>query len=618
MSEVPHIGEYAAIGDGRSVALVSRAGSIDWLCWPRFDSPSLFAAILDPARGGLFRIAPTGRFDSHRSYARDTNVLETTFVSRGGEVRLIDFMPLPGGPSGGRGPAPERELVRILEGIRGEMELEVRFEPRPGYGGSATLTSGSAGIRLEHERALYTLRSDRPLELREDGTAMALIRLRAGERCTLSLSYDREAPAALPDIGAASLAAAERTRSFWRTWASRCTYTGPYRDAVVRSLLALKLLAYAPSGAIVAAATTSLPEKLGGTLNWDYRFAWMRDAALTMRVLFDLGYPEEGRAFASWLLHTTRLTRPEICVLYDVYGRLPDEERVLDNLAGHRGSGPVRVGNAAASQFQLDTYGEVIDAVAIHCRHGEKLDRQTQDLLRDLGRYVCENWPRPDHGIWEERGEPQHHTVSRVLCWTALDRLLELHRDGLLDRIPADRFAENRALIHREVEARGFSERLGSYTDLLDGHSVDASLLLLSWVGFADAGGQRMAGTYRLIRERLEAAPALFYRYERSRRDGEGIFAIVSFWAAEFLARGGGSLAAAERSLERLLTLANDVGLYAEEIELETGEALGNLPQAFSHVGLISAALAIEERRQAEVGRAPAGRPPATEQAVWT
>ncbi|HET6283586.1 MAG TPA: glycoside hydrolase family 15 protein [Polyangia bacterium] len=601
------IQDYALIGDGRSAALVSNSGSIDWLCWPRFDSPALFSAVLDPDKGGCWRIAPTAAFRTQRAYAQDSNVLVTTFQTSAGSVRLTDLMPVFSEEDKQRTLVPEHEVLRLVEGIEGEVELEVQFQPRPDYGRRLLplRRTKTLGIRLEDGPHLYTLRAD--TELQDDASdgvnrssLSARFRMRAGERRHFSLTYDAGGPAVLPPLGSHSQDAVDRSNRWWSTWARRCAYEGPYREQVIRSVLALKLLSFAPSGAIIAAPTTSLPEKLGGDLNWDYRFCWVRDASLTVRALFDLGYQEEAEAFVSWLLMSTRLTRPQFAVLYDVYGDLPMDEEILPHLAGHRGSRPVRIRNAAAGQLQLDGYGEVIDAVVQMCRRGTKLDREMQTMLRQLGTYVCENWHRPDNGMWEPRGVPAHHVHSRVLCWTALDRLLELVRMGALTRVPEKMFAENCRNIRRDIEGRGWNPALRSYTDVLGGDLVDASLLLMSWYGFSKASDPRMQHTFARIRQRLEVAPGLYYRYEASRTDGEGAFGICGFWAVEFLARGGGSLDDARRCFEGLLGYGNDVGLFAEEIAVETGEALGNFPQAFTHVGLIGAALALEERRREE------------------
>jgi GH15 family glucan-1,4-alpha-glucosidase len=595
-----HIEDYGVIGDCRSAALVSRHGSIDWLCWPRFDSPSLFAALLDRDRGGRFAIAPGVPFSSTRAYAADSNVLVTTFATAGGEARLTDDMPVMSEDDKRRTLVPEHEIVRVVECVRGEVPFEVVFQPRPGYARKpvAMRATPRLGVRVQDGPRLYTLRSDRELALAADGgEARARFSVRAGERATFSLAFDHSGPAVLPPLGARCDEAIARSNAWWRGWAGSCTYAGPYRHAVVRSLLTLKLLSYAPSGAIVAAPTTSLPERIGGDLNWDYRYCWIRDAALTVRSLCDLGFDDEAGAFVSWLLHTTRLTRPALSVLYDVYGERPGRERTLDHLAGHMGSRPVRIHNAAVGQLQLDGYGELIQAVTESCRRDRLLDRETQVLLRQLGEYVCDHWREPDQGIWEPREPPRQHTYSRVMCWVALDRLLWLASAGLLRGIPRQRFERERTQIRDEVERRGFNPGLGSYTQVLDGDTVDASLLLLDRFGFVATSDARMRGTYRRIVERLGAGPGLVYRNEQSLADAEGAFAICSAWAIEHLAAGGGSLADATTAFEDFLGHANDLGLYAEEIDPASGRALGNFPQAFSHVGLISVALAIEARR---------------------
>jgi GH15 family glucan-1,4-alpha-glucosidase len=602
------IGDYAAIGDGRSVALVGRDGSIDWLCWPRFDSPSVFGALLDPS-AGHWRIAPAGSFQAHRRYIEDTNVLETRLDTGSGLLVLTDLMPAASEEEKLRLMLPEREVLRIMECERGEVEIEWAFEPRPKYGlrPAGLRQVGQLGIRIATAQGLLMFRTDQPLEIGRDGTVRGRTRLRAGERAHASLTFAADGPAVLPPLGAWSQAALERTVRWWQRWTSGIRYEGPCRAMVIRSALALRLMVYAPSGAIIAAPTTSLPERIGGPLNWDYRFCWLRDASLTVRALVGLGCVDEALAFVNWLLHATRLTRPELRVLYDVYGNRPPDERMLD-LAGYQGSRPVRIGNLAAEQLQLDVYGEVIDAVTHFLHSGGTLDRETEGVLRAWGEYVCRHWNRPDEGIWEPRTGRAHHTHSRVLCWVALERLLHLHEKDHIRWAPAAEFQENRDLIREEIRARAWNPSLQSYVAELDGDRIDATLLLLSWYDFEPAGSDRMRATYRRIREQLGAGDGLLYRYLRRRPQqegepdspGEGAFGICSFWGVEYLALGGGSVDEARQLFERLCRYANDVGLFAEQVDPSTGAALGNFPQAFTHVGLINAALSISRRLAGE------------------
>jgi GH15 family glucan-1,4-alpha-glucosidase len=609
------IQDYAVIGDCRSAALISRDGSMDWLCWPRFDSPALFAAILDE-RAGRWSVSPTGSFRSTRRYITGTNVLETLFETPSGTLLLTDLMPVASEEEKAKLLLPDHQIVRQLECQRGEVEVEVVFQPRPEFAQRSVRwrDAGKLGLRAETSSGLLTLRAEAPLSAPGNGEVRSTARLRAGDVRYFSLTFDDEWTAVLPPLGEHTRDAITRSVDWWRAWASQLTYEGPCRDAVLRSALTLRLLVYAPSGAIIAAPTTSLPERLGGDLNWDYRFCWLRDAALTMRALFGLGFAAEAEAFLSWLLHSTHLTQPELRILYDVYGNKPRPERTLQHLAGHRGSPPVRVGNAAADQFQLDVYGEVIDAAAQFVRQGGTLDRETQRMLRSFGEYVCRNWNKADEGIWEPRSGRAHHTHSRVLCWTALDRLIELEAKGHLRGAPVEDYGRIREIIRREVERRAWNTDLQSYVARLDGDDVDASSLLLAWYGFEKAPSDRMRRTYERIRERLGAAHGLLYRYRDKESAGEGAFGICSFWGAEYLALGGGSAEEAQAVFEELVLLGNDVGLFAEEIDPATGEALGNFPQAFTHVGLINAAISLVRRLEGQpsLGR---GMPSAQEPA---
>lgn len=601
----PAIGDYAVIGDCRSAALISREGSLDWLCLPRFDAPSVFGALLDRHRGGSFTVRPAGPFTSARRYVDDTNVLETTFTTERGRIRMLDLMPVASEDDKRHALAPEHEVLRVIEGVEGEVEVEVVCDPRPWYGTVVPRLSdrGSMGYCYEYGAEALVLRSEIPLAVsgRQPG-ARGHARVRPGERRYLSLAFTHGEVAVLPLFGKIAEGKIAQTIRWWQAWASRCRYAGPYRAAVIRSALTLKLLTYAPSGAVVAAPTTSLPEKVGGVRNWDYRYCWLRDASLTLQALMDLGYVEEAEAFLAWILHSTRLTWPELQVLYDVHGESRLRERELPHLEGYAGSRPVRIGNDAENQLQLDTYGEVVDAAFEFVRRGGRLDRTTGRMLVGLARTVCRRWREPDEGIWEVRGGRRHHTYSKAMCWVALDRLLKLHETGHL-RAPTAQCAAEREAIRTEIEARGYNRQLESYVSVLDGDQVDASLLLLSRYGYVAPTAPRMVSTCARLHQRL-GRNGLLYRYldDDGLPPGEGAFGICSFWSVECRARQG-MVADAVADFEHLLSLANDVGLFAEEIDPETGALLGNVPQAFTHVGLIDAALTLADRTGHGLGR---------------
>lgn len=603
----PQIQDYGIIGDCRSAALVSRQGSIDWLCWPRFDSPSVFAALLDRRRGGHWRISPVEPATVERQYLPDSNVLETHFTVQSGTVTLTDIMASGSGALQADELLPDHEILRRVECRSGEVQLEIDFFPRAGYGEKEVQIQqrGKLGLRFTVGRGDYWLRSSVPLTSTGE-RAYARVALRAGESLRFSFSYSEEAPAVLRSLNGSFDNRIENVAAAWQRWARRANYDGSYREAIVRSALTLKLLTYLPSGAVIAAPTTSLPEKMGSSLNWDYRYCWLRDSSLTIRAMLELGYWDEAEDFLDWLLQATRLTQPRLRIIYSVYGGNAPAEHELPHLSGYRDSHPVRIGNAARDQLQLDVYGEVIDAATQFAFHGGNLDRDMQKVLIGFGNYVVDNWNQPDEGIWEPRSGRQNHTHSRLLCWTAMDRLIRLGKKGLLQDAPIERYEENCVLIRRQIENHAWNERMQSYVSVLDGDHLDASLLLFSWYGFDEAGSTRMRGTYRAIRQQLGTPEGLLYRYKK--KDPEGTFAMCSFWEAEYLALGGGSLHEAQQLFAHLLKYANDLGLYAEEIEPATGAALGNFPQAFTHVGLIGAALSIRQREKGE--KQLAHRPP--------
>ncbi len=613
LGDYRRISDYAVIGDCRSAALISSEGSIDWLCFPRFDSPSVFGSLLDTTRGGFLAIRPAGRYDTERRYVPDTNVLETVFHCDGGSFILRDLMPVASEVDKRTDLLPDHEVLRQIEVTDGGVDLEIDYRPRPDYGrGICKLQPrGLLGIWLNTPQGAFILASDVLLELNHDcSAARGRVTLKAGQTRYVSFSFTEDAPAIVPPLASVAANKVARTIGWWRDWVGRCTYQGPYRDAVVRSALALKLMAYAPSGAVVAAPTTSLPEQMGGIRNWDYRYCWLRDASFTVRALFSLNYHEEAHAFLSWMLQATRLTAPELQVVYDVFGEARLPERQLDHLEGYKGSKPVRVGNDAHGQLQLDVYGEVLDAVARFADLEGAIDRDTAKFLDGLGHTVCKRWREPDEGIWEGRAGRYHHTHSKVLCWVALDRLIHMHELGSI-KVSADAFRRERDAIRGAIEDHGFNPRLGSYTRLFDGDDVDASLLTLPLYGYVDGNHPRMLSTFSVIYEKL-AKRGLVYRYEASTSDGlppgEGAFGICGFWAVECQARGG-QVDAATSAFEQLLTNANDVGLYPEEIDPLDGSALGNFPQAFTHLGLINAALTLLEVSGQQVMAKPAMPP---------
>jgi len=596
----PSIGDYALIGNCRAAALVCRDGSLEWLCLPTFSSPSVFGAILD-RRAGHFAIRPRGKYTSTRRYLPRTNVLETTFHCEGGGVlRVTDCMPLPAEPSGEMQADheldPEHEVLRKVACAEGEVEVEVEFAPRPRYGlrRAGFRDCGKLGWQLTGCAFGAFLRTDIPLR-GNDAMLRGTAQLRAGDVRWCSLAYDESEASVLPPLGKWAERRLGDTAGWWRWWTGRCAYQGEYGEQVLRSALTLKMLASATSGAVLAAPTTSLPEAVGGERNWDYRFCWVRDSAFVLHAFLSLGFVEEGEGFLGWLLHATRLSWPRLQVMYDLYGETRLKEKELAHLSGYRDSRPVRIGNAAHEQLQLDIYGELIATVAQYVDSGGELDSTERRMVQGLGRSVCRLWRKPDQGIWETRGPARHHTYSKAMCWVALDKLMHL---GLGD---ATMERERRAL-REEIEARGFSERLGGYVGYYGGEDPDAALLLLARHGYHPPEHPRMQGTWRLIRERL-SRDGLLQRYPLDSgydgvSGGENAFAPCTFWAAEYLANLGRREEARE-IFERLLGCANDVGLYAEEIVPGSGEPIGNFPQAFTHVSMISAATALTVEKTA-------------------
>jgi GH15 family glucan-1,4-alpha-glucosidase len=588
----PSIAEHGLIGDLRTAALVAIDGTVDWLCVPRFDGPSVFAAILDAERGGAWRLAPTCDVSAtHQFYFPDSNVLITRFLTEDGVVEVQDFL-----PAGATDDALPRGLVRRVVAVRGAMELATEVAPRFGYGEHAAEVSGDDdSVRFAHGDELLRLRATVALE-RGDEAARATFALDEGESVAFSLAFDADTnldPERAGDLFDATVA-------FWRGWLEQGSYRGRWREMVQRSALTLKLLTHRPSGAILAAPTTSLPEQPGGERNWDYRHVWARDAAFSAYALLALGFLDEARAFVGWL--TDRLREADgdgasgpLSVLYDLDGAREVPERRLDHLRGYRDSAPVRVGNDASGQRQLDIYGEVVDSVYLFDKHGAPVSAATWDDLVAVVDWVCDNWDGEDEGIWETRAGRKDHTYSRLMCWVAIERTIRMaRRRGL----PGDleRWMGARDAIYRQIMERGWDEERGAFVQHYGSDALDASLLLMPMVKFISPTDPRFLSTLDAIGEEL-VSDSLVYRYDPALSpdglDGEeGTLSICSFWYVEALTRAG-RLEQARVALEKMFTYANHLGLYAEQIG-RTGDQLGNFPQAFTHLALISAAINLD------------------------
>lgn len=587
----PPIRDYALIGDGRTTALIARHGSIDWLCLPDTDSPSVFGALLDADRGGRFELAPEIPYDVRRRYLPATNVLETTFLTDRGTVRVIDALSLPLS-----GLSPFRELTRRVEPISGRVPVRWRVEPRFGYAAwpSRLECRGRIPIVTARGDAVAVCAWDAGTPRPEGTSITGTFETRVGTRALLVLAAAHQEPLVLPTRAEAE-DRLDLTIAFWKRWSDGLTYEGPRRDAVVRSALTLKALCFAPSGAVAAAPTTSLPEAIGGERNWDYRFCWIRDASFTLDALLRLGRHDEAHAFFWWFLHATQLTRPRAQVLYRLDGgnRAPEVSLPLE---GYRRSAPVRVGNAASSQLQLDIYGDLFDTVQRYVEGGHALDVETARRLSQTADLVCQLWRQPDFSIWEVRMEPRHFIHSKVMCWVALDRAITLAASTQLPRHHVERWRREAADIREFVERHGWSDRLGSYVRYAGSNEVDASLLLLPIVGYCDPRSRESLGTIDAVRRSLSRG-AFVYRYlgEDGLTGSEGVFLTCSFWLVHALGLAGRP-DEANRLMDQLLALANDVGLYSEEIDPGSHEFLGNFPQALVHLALIGAAHALAER----------------------
>jgi GH15 family glucan-1,4-alpha-glucosidase len=536
-------------------------------------------------------------------------VLETTFRTDRGTARLLDLMPVMREEAKRHRLAPFRQLLRRIEVIEGTVDIDVLYEPRPDYARVVPkLALRGDAVQCAFDTAVLYLRSDASFTI-DESTARASFTLRAGERRDFALAYDEHGPAVMPLIGDEATAEIEATLAFWREWSSQLEYEGPYRDAVMRSALVLKLLTYAPSGAIVAAPTTSLPEKIGGIRNWDYRYCWLRDASFTVSALYDSGFEREGGAFVDWLLYGTKLTQPRLQILYDVFGEADIPEVELQHLEGYMGSRPVRIGNDARAQFQLDVYAEVLGAIEEYSERGGSLDRDMRTLTCRLADVVVKRWREPDSGIWEKRSGRADHVHAKVMAWSALDCAIRIVAEQQKLTLDITRWRQARDEIRDLVLARGFNERLNAFVSILDGDELDASLLYVVRVGFLPADDPRMLGTIDAIRKTL-GRDDLVYRYQIETDDGlppgEGAFLPCSFWLVEALSLAGRDDEARD-VFEKLLARGNDLGLLSEEVDVATGALLGNFPQALTHIALVNAALCLANRATRSVRAAGAG-----------
>jgi GH15 family glucan-1,4-alpha-glucosidase len=593
------IQDYGVIGDMHSAALVGKDGSIDWLCFPHFDSPSVFAAILDDEKGGRFKISPVAEGAARKQlYWPDTNVLITRFFSPDGVGEIIDYMPV-GVTDNGDG---YHQVIRRVRVVRGEMAFRMECSPAFDYARTGhEMEISSEGACFRSSGLGLGLATRVPLE-EAGGAAVAEFSLGEGETAVFVLREIEDGGCGVPFSEGEADDHFKQTVEYWRRWLSKCTYTGRWREVVHRSALALKLLTFEPTGAMVAAPTMGLPEGVGGERNWDYRYTWIRDAAFTVYGLLRIGFTEEAAAFMGWIEDRCRGSSPDgsLQLMYGLDGRRDLTEETLDHLDGYQGSRPVRLGNGAYDQLQLDIYGELMDAVYLYNKHGDPISYDLWTRLRALINWVCDNWRREDEGIWEVRGGRRHFVYSKLMCWVAVDRGLRLAEKR---SFPADRerWLAVRDEIYEEIMQKGWSDKRGAFVQSYDDDTLDASNLIMPLVFFLAPNDPRMLGTLDVTNRPPEkgglVANSLVYRYDVQKAvDGlageEGTFSLCTFWLVEALTRAG-RVDEARLMFEQMLGYANHLGLYAEEIG-HSGEALGNFPQAFTHLTLISAAFNLD------------------------
>ena len=596
------IENYGIVGDMRTLAMVGMDGSIDWFCFPRFDSPSVFGAILDSAKGGRFRIYPNESDSTHKQmYWPDTNVLITRFLCDHGVGEVTDFMPVKGRTGGHDG----SRLIRQVRAVRGSMDFRLECLPAFNYARDPHETEiGDKGARFRSRQLSLVLLSQVPLQEQETGVVSEFT-LQEGETAVFMLQEDRDGASA--PTGGEAQEMFKDTVDYWHRWLAGCTYRGRWREMVHRSALALKLLTYEPTGAIVAAPTCSLPEGIRGSRNWDYRYTWIRDAAFTLYGLMRIGFTQEAADFMHWLEARCAELNPDgsLQTVYGIDGRHDLTEHTLDHLEGYKGSRPVRIGNGAYDQLQLDIYGELMDSVYLYNKYGAPISYDLWSSLRQLVNWVCDNWQRADEGIWEVRGGREHFVYSKLMCWVALDRAIRLadKRSFPADR---DRWLESRDLIYEDIMVKGWDPQRRVFVQHYGSKTLDAANLMMPLVFFLSYSDPRLLSTVDATLMSPEdgglLSNGLVYRYAIDQtadglNEAEGTFNICTFWLVEALTRAGqvnrARLDQARLMFEQMLGYANHLGLYAEETG-HNGEALGNFPQAFTHLALISAAFNLD------------------------
>ncbi len=584
------IRDYAVIGDGHTAALVGIDGSVDWLCLPSFDGPFVFGALVDADRGGQFALAPVAPYEVSRRYLPDTNVLETVFQTTDGSVRLTDALVLQ------RDDRPVRELVRRVEAVNGEVPMAWRVAPRFDHTRRpALIDHRPQGIVAARDGAAIVLQTwDAGLPQVSEDAICARFTLAAGDVALLVASAISIADGSLPSATRAELEdRLEETIHQWQDWTRTSPYKGPWRDAVARSGLVLRLLVHAPTGAIVAAPTTGLPERLGGSRNWDYRFSWLRDSSFAIDALMRLGDAEAAGRYLNWVMAASAEHHPRLHPFYRLDGTANIGQESLD-VAGYRGSRPVLRGNGAVDQRQLGNYGDLFQAATLYSDRGNTFDEHTQMRLAGIANYVCEAWVERDSGIWE-LGARRHYTASKMQCWIALDRAMKLAGTGRLPTGHSDRWREAASRIHAFIEERCWSANLGAYARSADSEELDAGVLVGVFMDYEPSDRQRLHQTVDRLHERLGAGP-LLYRYS-GMSDTEGTFLACAFWMVHALVRLE-RLDEAQGMMDELVGLANDVGLYSEEMAADGREMLGNFPQALTHLALINAAVTYAEARR--------------------